>query len=78
MGPASSVYNVTVTAPKGVDITVEPQSLLFSKVSQKRSFKVVVKAKQMTPGKIVSGSLVWKSPRHSVRSPIVIYSPTSD
>jgi len=39
---------------------------------------VVVKAKQMTPGKIVSGLLVWKSPRHSVRSPIVIYSPTSD
>ncbi|XP_010496905.1 PREDICTED: subtilisin-like protease SBT4.14 [Camelina sativa] len=78
VGPASSVYNVTVRAPKGVEITVEPQSLTFSKVSQKRSFKVVVKGKQMSPGKIVSGLLVWKSPRHSVRSPIVIYSPSSD
>ncbi|CAE6144485.1 unnamed protein product [Arabidopsis arenosa] len=78
VGPPSSVYNVTVRAPKGVEITVEPHSLSFSKASQKRSFKVVVKAKQMTPGKIVSGLLVWKSPRHSVRSPIVIYSPTSD
>ncbi|KAG7619096.1 Peptidase S8/S53 domain [Arabidopsis suecica] len=78
VGPPSSVYTATVRAPKGVEITVEPQSLSFSKASQKRSFKVVVKAKQMTPGKIVSGLLVWKSPRHSVRSPIVIYSPTSD
>ncbi|EOA19351.1 hypothetical protein CARUB_v10000284mg [Capsella rubella] len=78
VGPASSVYNVTVRAPKGVEITVEPQSLSFSKASQKRSFKVVVKGKQMSPGKIVSGMLVWKSPRHSVRSPIVIYSPSSD
>ncbi|CAL9232582.1 unnamed protein product [Arabidopsis halleri] len=78
VGPPSSVYNVTVRAPKGVEITVEPRSLSFSKASQKRSFKVVVKAKQMIPGKIVSGLLVWKSPRHSVRSPIVIYRPTSD
>ena len=60
------------------EITVEPMSLSFTKASQKRSFKVVVKAKQMTPGKIVSGLLVWKSQRHSVRSPIVVYSPSSD
>ncbi|VVB06786.1 unnamed protein product [Arabis nemorensis] len=78
VGPPSSVYNAIVTAPKGVEITVEPKSLSFTKASQQRSFKVVVKAQQMTPGKIVSGLLVWKSPRHSVRSPIVIYSPTSD
>lgn len=76
VGPPSSVYNATVRAPKGVEITVEPMSLSFTKASQKRSFKVVVKAKQMTPGKIVSGLLVWKSQRHSVRSPIVIYSPS--
>lgn len=78
VGPPASVYNATVRAPKGVEITVEPMSLSFTKASQKRSFKVVVKAKQMTPGKIVSGLLVWKSQRHSVRSPIVIHSPSSD
>ncbi|KAL1213580.1 Subtilisin-like protease SBT4.14 [Cardamine amara subsp. amara] len=76
VGPPSSVYNGIVRAPKGVEITVEPKSLSFSKASQKRSFKVVVKAQQMTPGKILSGLLVWKSSRHSVRSPIVIYSPS--
>ncbi|KAJ0265260.1 Subtilisin-like protease 4 [Hirschfeldia incana] len=76
VGPPASVYNATVRAPKGVEITVEPMSLSFTKASQKRSFKVVVKAKQMSPGKIVSGLLVWKSQRHSVRSPIVIYSPS--
>ncbi|CAN8248216.1 unnamed protein product [Cochlearia groenlandica] len=78
VGPPSSVYKATIRAPRGVEITVEPMSLLFSKASQKRSFKVVVKAKQMTSGKIVSGLLVWKSQRHSVRSPIVIYSPSLD
>ncbi|CAA7017335.1 unnamed protein product [Microthlaspi erraticum] len=76
VGPPSSVYKATVRAPEGVEITVEPMSLSFAKASQKRSFKVVVKAKQMSPGKIVSGLLVWRSPRHSVRSPIVIYSPS--
>ncbi|KAF5466901.1 hypothetical protein F2P56_016783 [Juglans regia] len=75
VGPALAIYNATIKAPKGVQITVKPESLSFSHVLQIRSFKVVVKAKPMSSGQMVSGSLVWKSSRHIVRSPIVIYSP---
>uniref|UniRef100_A0A2N9JB11 Subtilisin-like protease SBT4.14 n=1 Tax=Fagus sylvatica TaxID=28930 RepID=A0A2N9JB11_FAGSY len=73
VGQAVSIYNATIKAPKGVEITVKPMSLSFSRVLQKCSFKVVVKAKPMSSGtQMVAGSLVWKSSRHIVRSPIVI------
>ncbi|XVF22652.1 hypothetical protein REPUB_Repub12eG0189900 [Reevesia pubescens] len=75
VGPPS-VYNATIKAPKGVEITVKPTSLFFTRTLQKRSFKVVVKAKSMasTAFSVRSASLVWKSSRYTVRSPIVIYS----
>ncbi|WMV11356.1 hypothetical protein MTR67_004741 [Solanum verrucosum] len=75
VGQAKSVYNATIRAPKGVDITVQPMTLSFTRPMQKRSFKVVVKAKPMSNAIILSGSLTWKSSRHIVRSPIVIYDP---
>jgi hypothetical protein len=53
-----TMYNATIKFPKGVEITVKPTSLIFSHTLQKKSFKVVVKAKSMTSMKIVSGSLV--------------------
>lgn len=74
VGPAQSIYNATIKAPKGVEITVSPTSLSFTHTSQKKSFKVVVKAKPMSSMTMVSGSLGWKSSRYTVRSPIVIYS----
>ncbi|KAI9113009.1 hypothetical protein K1719_015941 [Acacia pycnantha] len=76
VGPdGPTMFNATVNAPSGVEVTVSPMSLSFSKALQKRSFKVVVKAKSMASMKIVSGSLVWRSSRYVVRSPIVVYSP---
>ncbi|CAJ2657641.1 unnamed protein product [Trifolium pratense] len=75
VGPGPTIYNATIKSPKGVEITVRPNSLIFSHSLQKRSFKVVVKAKSMASMQIVSGSLIWRSPRYIVRSPIVIYSP---
>ncbi|XP_006339775.2 subtilisin-like protease SBT4.14 [Solanum tuberosum] len=75
VGQAKSVYNATIRAPKGVDITVQPMTLSFTRPMQKRSFKVVVKAKPLSNAIILSGSLTWKSSRHIVRSPIVIYDP---
>ena len=75
VGPPS-MYNATIEAPEGVQITVKPTSLLFTRSLQKRSFKVVVKVKPVprTTFTVLSASLVWKSTRHTVRSPIVIYS----
>lgn len=76
VGPSRSTYNATIQSPKGVVITVKPRSLSFSRVSQKRSFKVVVKANPLSSKVLmVSGSLTWKSPGHTVRSPIVIFNP---
>ncbi|KDP28708.1 hypothetical protein JCGZ_14479 [Jatropha curcas] len=75
VGPSPSIFNATIKAPKGVEITVEPMSLSFSHALQNRSFKVVVKAKPMSSGQLVSGSLVWKSFHHVVRSPIVVFKP---
>ncbi|OAY49255.1 subtilisin-like protease SBT4.14 [Manihot esculenta] len=77
VGPSPSIYNATIKAPKGVEITVYPKSLSFSRALQKRSFKVIVKAKPMASGQIASGSLVWKSHSYIVRSPIVVFKPMS-
>ena len=80
VGPARAIYNATVRAPKGVEITVTPTRLVFTKAMRKRSFKVVVKAKwdPNMEGKMVSGRLAWQSSRYVVRSPIVVYSPYVD
>ncbi|KAF3442255.1 hypothetical protein FNV43_RR16171 [Rhamnella rubrinervis] len=75
VGPAISVYNATIRAPKGIEIKVEPTSLSFTRKLQRRSFKLVVKAKPTSTIEMVSASLGWKSFRHTVRSPIVIYTP---
>ncbi|XP_022977720.1 subtilisin-like protease SBT4.14 [Cucurbita maxima] len=73
-----SVYNATIKAPPGVEITVTPSTLSFSRLQQKRSFKVAVKASPLASGKMVSGSVAWIGARHAVRSPIVVYSPEDE
>uniref|UniRef100_A0A2P2QLR1 Xylem serine proteinase 1 n=1 Tax=Rhizophora mucronata TaxID=61149 RepID=A0A2P2QLR1_RHIMU len=76
VGPFPSVYKAIVKPPKGVLVTVRPTSLNFTRALQKRSFKVVVKANPMSSSaQVLSGSLVWKSSRHAVRSPIVVFRP---
>lgn len=75
VGPVPTMYNATIRSPKGVEIRVVPTSLTFSKTMQKKSFKVVVKVKSIARMQILSGSLIWRSPRYLVRSPVVIYRP---
>ncbi|KAG4916015.1 hypothetical protein JHK87_053572 [Glycine soja] len=38
--PAPTIYSATIRSRKGVEITVKPTSLIFSKNLQKMSFKV--------------------------------------
>lgn len=73
VGPAPTIYNATIRSPKGVEITVKPSTLVFSKTMQKKSFKVVVNVKSIASMKMLSGLLIWRNPRYIVRSPIVIY-----
>ncbi|KAD4178076.1 hypothetical protein E3N88_26667 [Mikania micrantha] len=76
VGQAISTYNATIRAPKGVNITVEPMTISFLDTSQRSSFKVTVSAKNNDITKLlVSGSLIWRSFHHVVRSPIVILNP---
>lgn len=78
VGPSQSIYNATIRAPQGVEITVKPMSLSFSRALEKRSFMVVVKAKTIKGMEMRSGSLIWRSSRHIVRSPIVVHDSPED
>ncbi|CAI9259710.1 unnamed protein product [Lactuca saligna] len=75
VGHVMSIYNATIRVPKGVNITVEPMTLFFSHILQRRSFKVTVSAYPNAKKLLVSGSLIWRSCCHVVRSPIVVYDP---
>ena len=76
VGTPRAVYNATITAPAGVEIVVKPATLTFTKALQRKSFKVVVKAKPMSDQVLVlSGSLTWRSFHYTVRSPIAVYNP---
>ncbi|KDP27283.1 hypothetical protein JCGZ_21014 [Jatropha curcas] len=74
----SSVYKAIVTAEKGLSVKVVPETLTFTKRHQKQNFMVIVKGGVMRNGiQTLSALLEWNDTRHSVRSPIVIYRPSS-
>uniref|UniRef100_A0A7N0T0V2 Uncharacterized protein n=1 Tax=Kalanchoe fedtschenkoi TaxID=63787 RepID=A0A7N0T0V2_KALFE len=79
VGAAQAIFTVAVKSPPGVSITVKPTTLKFTKTMQKKSFTVVVRVKsdQMGSRNMASGSLVWRSVKHLVRSPVVVYNPES-
>ncbi|KAG5009286.1 hypothetical protein JHK87_017801 [Glycine soja] len=68
VGPTPTIFNATIKSLKGVEITVKPTSLIFSHTPQKKSSKVVVKAKPMASMEIMSGSLIWRSLRYLGRA----------
>lgn len=72
VGSTKSVYKATVSAPKGLNVTVEPSVLTFGSVGQKLSFSLTVQATIFETDKIV-GTLIWYDGSHSVRSPVVSY-----
>ncbi|WOL10579.1 subtilisin-like protease SBT1.1 [Canna indica] len=79
VGPASSSYKVEVKVPKTMTVTVEPRTLVFSKVNEKKSFTAEVKWVGTPPSPLgfVEGNLRWVSDKHVVRSPIVLLGPSS-
>ena len=77
VGPANSVYRVSVEAPaSGVSVTVKPSRLVFSEAVKKRSYAVTVAGDtrnlKMGQSGAVFGSLTWTDGKHVVRSPIVV------
>lgn len=76
VGSAESVYKASVTAPKGLSVQVAPNTLTFSKLHQKKSFKVVLKGAAIKNGtRILSALLEWSDSMHKVKSPILVYKP---
>jgi subtilisin family serine protease len=62
-------YTVSVSSPD-VKILVEPKSLTFSELYEKKSFTVTFTASSMPSGSTSFARLVWSSENHQVGSPI--------
>eukprot|EP00250_Pteridium_aquilinum_P016235 c23016_g1_i1 orf=473-2857(+) len=75
VGSANSVYTLTATPPPGVSMKVDPPTLSFTQLNEKKSYTVTCEAgaKSLVPGDsdATFGSLVWSDNTHNVHSPIV-------
>ncbi|KAI5656240.1 hypothetical protein M9H77_25033 [Catharanthus roseus] len=74
MGDGAVAYEARVTEPKGSNITVYPETLIFGSKNDKQNYSLTI-SYIANPNRIVTfGSLVWveKSGNHTVRSPIVV------
>ncbi|KAI4357288.1 hypothetical protein L6164_001249 [Bauhinia variegata] len=66
-------YKVYVKVPKGISVSIEPSSLTFNKVGEKKTFKVILQSKVVAKhGGYLFGELWWSDGKHKVRSPIVV------
>ncbi|KAJ8555691.1 hypothetical protein K7X08_013187 [Anisodus acutangulus] len=71
VGQANSTYRVEIASPLGLDVKVDPTTLVFSEVKQKLSYQVTFTPLATRPSTIYNqGSLRWTSESHVVRSPI--------
>ena len=73
VGPATSNYILSMYMPSNVDITVEPPSLSFSAIGEKKTFTVTVKGPPITQQEITSGAIQWNYGNYTVRSPVVFF-----
>ncbi|KAJ7976091.1 subtilisin-like protease SBT4.15 [Quillaja saponaria] len=73
VGYEHSAYKAKVTSPKGLSVEVIPDTLNFSGVHEKQSFKVVLKGDTIQGGTHLSALLEWNDSNHTVRSPILVF-----
>ncbi|XP_049362020.1 subtilisin-like protease [Solanum verrucosum] len=72
VGQANSTYRVDIDSPRGLDVKVEPTTLVFSEVKQKLSYQVTFTPFSRPSTIYTQGSLTWISENHIVRSPIAV------
>ncbi|VAH26244.1 unnamed protein product [Triticum turgidum subsp. durum] len=53
-------------------VRVSPDTLVFSKAREKKTFSVSVSSHHVDEQESMEGSLSWVSEKHVVRSPIVV------
>lgn len=77
VGKPKSVYKAGVSAPRGINVTVVPDRLVFTSFGQKIKFTVNFKVAAPSKG-YAFGFLSWRSQRSRVVSPLVVRVATSD
>ncbi|GLJ43714.1 hypothetical protein SUGI_0910220 [Cryptomeria japonica] len=73
VGVAKSTYKAIVSAPSGINVTVEPDTLSFSSLNQKLSYNVTIEGGSLNTDTLLSGALTWSYGNYTVRSPISVY-----
>ncbi|PON53618.1 Subtilase [Trema orientale] len=77
VGRPKCVYKARVSSPRGINVTVVPDRLIFTSFGQKIKFTVNFKVAAPSKG-YAFGFLSWTSRRSRVVSPLVIRVATSD
>ncbi|KAJ0984444.1 hypothetical protein J5N97_002800 [Dioscorea zingiberensis] len=70
----AEVYNAVVEEPKGASVVVTPNKLGFGGLGMKKKFTVEFKITDgsMSKDQESEGQLLWRSPKHEVRSPVSV------
>jgi len=73
VGTPTSTYVVKANITEGFKVLVEPSSLTFKTVGEKKTFRVILQAMSWpSNGFPVFGNLSWTDGNHTVTSPIVV------
>ncbi|CAA0834306.1 Subtilase family protein, partial [Striga hermonthica] len=71
VGLPKSTYKVTVVPPVGIKVLVEPETLNFSRLNEKRQYQVTFTRLATTSNtSFVKGFINWSYCKYAVRSPI--------
>ncbi|KAL2334145.1 hypothetical protein Fmac_015358 [Flemingia macrophylla] len=71
VGKARSVYRAIVSSPPGVNVSVTPNRLVFTRIGQKINFTVNFKVTVSSKG-YTFGFLSWRNRKSQVTSPLVV------
>ncbi|MCD7466882.1 hypothetical protein HAX54_003961 [Datura stramonium] len=72
VGDASSTYTVNITQIQGVDVVVEPATLVFTQVNQQAIYSVSFTQTGEITNRFVQGAISWISNKYVVRIPISV------
>ena len=71
-GTGPTAYVAKADYPGGVQVTVTPAHLKFTKTGENMSFRIDFKLLKTSDGNFVFGALTWSNGVHKVRSPIAL------
>lgn len=74
VGDANSSYYVQIESVPGVNVTVKPKVLTFTKVNQRKTYKISFSRQEFAAnGSYAQGSISWVSAEHIVRIPLSVH-----